>query len=437
MNQILADGLARIVQELSDALSDHGFDVAAVQQALEGLGTLPVVTDEDRRVVLLAYLTLLDIGLKQVSEEAAAPLRTQRAGFQEAYDRLFGSQDTVYLSAGRVVQQLADGLGRDLHDDTLMEQALSDVGELPFEETDTDRSIAMGAMVQVLALGAAQHWLRGAGQDEAQPPVTAIDAIVRDASASMEAHGLDLQHLLSAAERVSGGEDQDGDAVKGGLLELLGLGLLRQPDAGPGLEPLRDRVIALMADGAEEAPAPTPAPAGDFTHRVDAILGQYARQLDAEGVNAYHFQEAMTLIKALQTETADENRALLAGLIRLIDLTLPRATKDVSDTLLVVRAQLVDAPDADAGGPLTADEIRAEWESVRADAQARLEGGAAVEPVVTAAVLKLRALSERLPDDHPESLQVLLQAMFVDFVAKCYVPTSRRGSSTRGTTWRA
>lgn len=295
----------------------------------------------------------------------------------------------------------------------------------------------MGAMVQVLALGAAQHWLRGAGQDEAQPPVTAIDAIVRDASASMEAHGLDLQHLLSAAERVSGGEDQDGDAVKGGLLELLGLGLLRQPDAGPGLEPLRDRVIALMADGAEEAPAPTPAPAGDFTHRVDAILGQYARQLDAEGVNAYHFQEAMTLIKALQTETADENRALLAGLIRLIDLTLPRATKDVSDTLLVVRAQLVDAPDADAGGPLTADEIRAEWESVRADAQARLEGGAAVEPVVTAAVLKLRALSERLPDDHPESLQVLLQAMFVDFVAKCYVPTSRRGSSTRGTTWRA
>jgi hypothetical protein len=422
INQELADGLEETVRDLTRRIKDSGFDPKDLQDAFTRIGSLPIISDEDRRVVLLSYLTLLDTAIKLVPEEAAGPLRENRASCERTYLRLFGSPDTLYLSASRIVQRLAEQLRQNLEDDELEQAALAEASDLPFQGDEEEQSIAVGTTLKILGLGAARQWLRQGGAQA--DPATPIARVVHDTWASMQSDGLDVPSVLAAAKQIAGlqpPDDGGSEAVRAGLFQLLGLGLLCQPDAGPGLEPIRDGLMELVADSIEPTPA---APTSSFAHKVEAILAEYGDLLESEGFSEYRMQEAMNKIKALPAETAEDHQTIVDSLVQLIDLTLPKAAQNVADALKIVRAQLVDLDNGDAPSILSADELREACTRLRDETRAKLEGGAAVEPIIIAAALELGKLGRHLAERDDEGLQVLFQSMFVDFinVLRPYIP---------------
>jgi hypothetical protein len=234
-----------ILQEATAALSKHGFNDQIVNRAVEALQSLQVETVEDRKIVLLGFVRLMDILLPHVPADSSQTIEIQRNQIQASYDDLFG-RDATYSAINDITIELAEGFKQGGSPDELVAKASAKLEGLSYGEGDA--VLAVDGQLRVAAMQSANNWFQETF--EAQTGEVPIVTVVRELAEVLKRNGFDKNLILDAAQTIQNQPAatlDDQEYIASGLLNVWGMGLLSKPEAAPAMEPLRDRLIELTA----------------------------------------------------------------------------------------------------------------------------------------------------------------------------------------------
>jgi len=393
--------LAKLARER--AAGDWGAE--ALEQTLAAVQRLTPETEEDRARKLVAYVELINAQLPYAGPDIVRDLVVHRDRVCEEVTRCYGSPDAPYMRSRVAVEQFARTLAEGGDAAKAATATLSELESLIFDEAD---ALALAtATLSVHALHAAYDWSHGDDPATLDNPLVAT---LRQLRTALSERGFDRDAVLEAASvvRLCG---EGAEASAAGLLIVFGLGLQARPDALPGLEPVRDEVMARMAElagqhgdalgGASEHAA---AAEIGFAERCDALLADMGRRLRDEGYSEHLVVQAFASLQEFRPMTEEDSHALLSAQLAVIDLVASYAPAEAAQSWVVVR-EAVERPGDPI--PLDSDALRAQGVAVLQRMQAEFAGG---EPVgAMRALLALQVLAARTDLGDPEGVSILLE----------------------------
>jgi hypothetical protein len=421
-----------MLMEVSARLERQGFSEELLEHAFLRIEEIPIETDGDRLAALDGTLRLMDILLPAVPKDMAADFETGRLGVQARLDAY--GQNSPYAATVRITAWLAEALQQEGADAAaIVAQANVKLANLSSAESAESSLVRLDAPLRVIALQLAHTLLQKSAAGEKLPD-TPLLKIVYELAESLRRDGFSKGLVLQAAEALQQNPPST-PALKQtlglALLHVWGLGLLWKPDAGPALEPLRNRIIELDEQWTAESgntsvgtrvPEP-PTPCG-------IILDEFAATLERDGYSDYALQEATNAIQALPQETVEDHKTIYDGLLRMMELALTYAPKEVAQSLKS-SARLLQAESATFGDrKFTSGGMRAQCQDILEELRHSLKTGELQGPAVTQAILKLSLLGFHVQDDSDDEFKILMKTMTNEFweVLRRYVP---EGSENR------
>ncbi|MFO0829026.1 MAG: hypothetical protein U0572_12875 [Phycisphaerales bacterium] len=403
-------------------LASGQLDEGTIPEAIASLQSLAPTNEVDRVHQLLGFVQLCDLILEHLPGDAGDALRADRTRIAEVIQRQYGSTDTPYVRSRTIVEETAARLVAGEPADEVASAALAQVASLAFDEADEPaRSVAALA---VQALRVAHEWLAAPATLEAQREPA--HAALRSLAEKLDAGAPACDVVRATMEAIRAGRwslDGSPNGHASAILIAYGLGVRAAPTSLPGFEPTLRFVNEAFSEAAT-APAAPAEP--DFAARCDAILAAFAADTARDGFSEHAFRQANEDLKELQARDDADVRTLNAALVRLVDLAVPQAPREVAETLLVVRASLLDF-DAPPKPPLGASELRAEGEAILDRLRDELARGDSVSPSVMRAITAMQSLGARVRDDDEEGTLVVLRLMpEVTAIAAAHAPAEKQ-----------
>ncbi len=388
MTEAMSQRVEAVLDAIRDSTDSQPFDAGFVQRSVAQLQALqPLITEADRRSWLDGYRTLARWLELLAPEEVRADFHTQREQIEATFGAMYGHDDTPYLQANRIVEALAARLNHGDDPSDALADALNALTPL----ADADAAIFTGALLRAQSMWRTMTWLHEPPRDD--PIDRQLVTIVQRMQAAAKTGTLTVDDALGSADLLPAGADSapaQRAAVADALQVVYGLMLLHDTAVAPGLEPLRDRIYALLSApgtaGAEPAASAGPAPSAvaepSAAERFAAILQTQAAALARGEFSEFLLRTTMAELQAVPIPTADDAKSLQDALVRMVEQALPYATADARPALEVMRQQLVDLRDQAVDAPPSTEEaiatMRASVQALRAELAAGGDPGAAV-----------------------------------------------------------
>lgn len=401
--------LDNVLQEVAADLVQHGFDDQFLHRSVARMKTLAVETEDDRCQYLSGYLRLIDYLIDHAPAEMVETIEAQRHAIHAHFNRMYGRPDTPYLTTNRIVSELLEGLKSGRTPEEMVARALAALDNVAFLE-GADDAVKMWGILRIRALERACNWL---AQDEHEGPVEkTLVVVVEQIEKAAKEGWLSTAFILKMAQTIKEPADAPAPArqiIASMLMLVLGLGLMFRSEAAPAFEPLRDRILGLLAD---DAPLPPPA---TIASSCDAILDKLKATLEREGFSEYVFSEATAALRALSPVTADDHEAIQAAALRTFDITVPYAPPEAAQTFLAARSNIESQIEAIASNAtpqlLTPEELHAAGQATLQKLKAELETGALPGPAFMKAMGMLQALGRHVREGDEDSLKILVTTM--------------------------
>ena len=387
-----------IIHELSVALEQHGFSDQFVERAIESIDALEIDTVEDRRIVMLGLVQMMDTLLQHVPSDRSDEVKAQRNNIQARYDSFFGSDAAPYSAINRITLELAEGLKQGGSPDELVARANSELVGLSYGEGDA--VLAIEGQLRVVALRSARTWFHEATPP--QPGELPIVTIIRELVEALNKNGFDKTLILRASEAI---QDQpastrdDRENIASGLLNVWGIGLWSKPDSTPAMEPLRDRIIELTTQlSAEDSTSEVNVQKEGLANQCETILNELATTLERDGFSEYALQQAMGAIQELPAEGEEDYKTINQGFLRMIDIAVPYAPEEFVQSLLISRSTIEQQADLNAWADrqFAPGEMKAECQAIVDELRDKLKAGESPATAVTRAITKFTSLIQHL-----------------------------------------
>jgi len=386
-------------------LINNGYSEEAEQTARNGILSLPTATEEDYSDIHQAHLQILDLLIPSAPPDVQARLAAERRSLQALFDKR--------CAIIRITFEFVAGLQQGGNADQLSTAAIDAIQALPFEQTPNDTLLATEGLMKIAAISLAQAWFENRANEGIES--AAILGELRKVSQALQQDGFDHALLMQAAGSIQKEPAKTAAArmsVSLGLFHVWGMGLLLRPDAGPALEPIRDRIFELSQQiSAQDTGKESAAASSQQLTRSELILQDVTKGIQEGGVSMYLIQQTFAAINEMPQQTEADFQAQFETREKAIDLMMPHAEPEAAQNLAVMRTFFEKLQNSEALGEVTLDEFRLKLEVVLKELKQNLAAGEFPSVAVVRANLELSSFAMRLGDSDDKAGEEMTRFM--------------------------
>ena len=428
---------ADIVSKTKSELTGTDADMDLITNSIEQIENTDIVTDQNRCEVMAAVVQLMDLFIEKF------PSASDAASNVEIRDKInnllfaYYGENTLNLKLVQLIIDLQIGIASGGSPEQLAQNALNTISSLPFTQTEFDIGLRSRGIAQVIALKlAAEYWIESKQDKKAE---NEIDSILTELQDYLLKNGFDREKILAANQQLeeSGAKlTQDINELNQAFITVYGLGLLVNPQTGPALEPLQEKLTSLVNYFIDQSAIAkeTSIAAEQTPKNGDQIVAAFKELVARDGFTEYSLELAITEIKNLPLSTEEEYSYFNKTMNDVLDVAIQFAPENHVEALKIAKTELSAMANQvnDPPEELTALQLKSLSHSITADLKKNLEAGEPLEAAFTRAMFKIQSLiprlSEKEEEEANESAQILVHSMMVDMFQsiKDYIPEDKK-----------